>query len=168
MNVGVPFVTEILPLKIKAGSNPLEPPGLRGNIPGAEPGKGRGGLLARRRISMSTMLAMPTTRLVSGEDHDLILLLFLGLFARVSSAEFGELTLPRTVHVFAENPASLRVRKADWMFLKFSLVLSLVLEEVQNYCLRAGPDSDQQGPVPNRVKVVQEDEQASGYESKEN
>jgi len=67
LNVGVPFVIEILPLKINAGSNPLEPPGLRGNIPGAEPGKGRGTLLARRRISINTMLAMPRTLLVSWE-----------------------------------------------------------------------------------------------------
>ena len=67
--------------------------------------------------------------------------MLLRFLAWVSSSDFGELVLPGTAHIFAENPASLRVGKADWMFLEFLLVPSLVLKEIQNYEIRAGPDS---------------------------
>jgi len=75
-------------------------------------------------------------------DHHLILLLFLRLLARVSSAKLGELVMPGTVHVFAENSASFGVGKADWMFLEFFFILPLVLKEIENECFRACPDSD--------------------------
>jgi hypothetical protein len=40
---------------------------MRGNVAGCEPGKGKGRLLARRRISMNTKLEMPRILLVSWE-----------------------------------------------------------------------------------------------------
>ncbi len=63
-------------------------------------------------------------------DRDLVFLLFLRLLAWVSSSQFGELAIPRTVHVFAKQPSSLRVGKANWAFLEFFFILPLVLEEI--------------------------------------
>ena len=76
-----------------------------------------------------------------GNDH-LVFLAFLRLLARVSSAKLGELVLPWTVHVFAENSASFGVGKANRMFLGFFFIPTLVLKEIEHECFRARPDSD--------------------------
>ena len=102
-----------------------------------------------------------------GDDH-LVLLLFLRLLARVSSAKLGELVLPGTVHVFAENSAPFGVGKADWTFLEFLFIPTLVLKEIENECFRARPDSGQERPAIEWVKVVQEGDQAGGCESEQN
>jgi len=60
-------MNESVSLKIRVGAYPLEPPWMRGDVAGCEPGKGKGRLLARRRIRMSTRLLTPRILLVSWE-----------------------------------------------------------------------------------------------------
>jgi hypothetical protein len=54
-------------VKIRVGAYLLEPLGMRGNVAGCEPGKGKGRLLARNRRSINTKLVIPRSLLVSWE-----------------------------------------------------------------------------------------------------
>jgi len=86
------------------------------------------------------------------------------LLSRIPPVEFGKFVLPGSIDILSYDPTAFRIRKTDGVFLEFLLILSLVLEQIEHQGSRPDQDSKYNCPTSNRVKTVNENENACDHD----
>jgi len=79
----------------------------------------------------------------------------------VPSAQLGQFTIPRTLHIHAQNASTFQIRKSDRPFLPLPPVLPLVLQNIGHDEERQHSNSRKDRPAALHVDVVKETEETS-------
>ena len=85
----------------------------------------------------------------------------LALLPFVPSAQLCQFTIPRTLHIHAQNASTFRIRKRDGPFLPLPLVLPLVLQDIGHDEERQQSYGSEDWPAALKIDVVKETEETS-------
>ena len=84
----------------------------------------------------------------------------------VPSAQLGQFTIPRTLHIHAQNASTFRIRKSDRPFLPLPPVLPLVLQNIGHEEERQQSYGSEDWPAALKIDVVKETEETSREKAK--